>query len=324
MNKRIIFMGTPEFSATILAALHREGFNVVACFSQPDKPTGRHMTLTAPPAKVMAESLGIPVFQPSSLRNQEALDMIEGLRPDLIVTAAYGKILPEAILSIPPLGCLNVHASLLPRYRGAAPIQWAIMNGDTVTGVTLMRMDVGMDTGDMISRSEVCIPPRAHYSDLVRSLADCGAKLLTDTLPLWIRGEIPPERQDDSLATYSPPIRKEQGNIDWNRSARSICNQIRALSDWPGAYTYQRGDRIKIYDAVVPTDAEERVIRYRNEHGEVLPGTLIEATKTELFVACGEGCLQLLSVQPASCKKLNVRECAHNFQAGIRFDGAQS
>ena len=188
------------------------------------------MTLTPPPAKVFAAAHDIPVYQPVSLRTDEFLDLTVSLRPDLIITAAYGKILPQRILSVPVRGCINVHASLLPKYRGAAPVQWSILNGDKITGVTIMNMDAGMDTGDLLAQREAAIGPDIHTHELMEILASIGADLLAETLPIYLDGRITPVKQDDRLAVMSPPIRKEQGEIDWNRSSFEIHNQIRALS----------------------------------------------------------------------------------------------
>ncbi len=314
-------MGTPEFAGTVLERLCRTGYDIVACVTQPDKPTGRHMTLTPPPAKIFAESVHIPVYQPASLRTPEFRDLAASLKPDLIVTAAYGKILPPGILSVPVMGCINVHASLLPKYRGAAPVQWSIMNGDQVTGVTIMNMDAGMDTGDILMQKEVPIGPDVHTSELMDTLAAVGAELLAETLPMYLAGRIVPVRQDDSLAVMSPPIRKEQGQIDWNKSAFEIHNLIRALSTWPGAYTFLGGNRLKIYRSSLPENAAALFDSYRELNGEPVPGTVLSASKTGITVSCGSGCVMLLCVQPESGRRMEVCDCAHNYRTGERFNG---
>lgn len=323
MNERIVFMGTPEFAAAVLERLCRTEYEIIACVTQPDKPTGRHMTLTPSPAKIFAESKNIPVYQPASLRTAEFYDWAVSLRPDLIITAAYGKILPQSILSIPVRGCINVHASLLPKYRGAAPVQWSIMNGDPVTGVTIMNMDAGMDTGDILAQRETAVGPDMHTVELMGILASIGADLLAETLPRYLEGRITPVKQDDSLAVLSPPIRKEQGRIDWNRSAFEIHNLIRALSSWPGAYTFLKGSRLKIYRSELPEDTAGLIAAYREQSGEPIPGTVIFASKAGIAVACGSGCVMLLCVQPESGRRMEVCDCAHNYRVGTCFDGEE-
>jgi len=317
-------MGTPEFAATVLEHLCKENYSIIACITQPDKPSGRHMKLTPPPAKSYALQQGIPVFQPASLRTEEFLKQIRSWEPDLIITAAYGKILPQVILDVPTKGCINVHASLLPRYRGAAPVQWSIMNGDTVTGVTIMNMDAGMDTGSIISQCECPIDPDIGTEDLMDRLAVLGSNLLIETLPRYLSGEAIPTAQDDSHMTLSPPIRKEQGHIDWSGTAEEIHNQIRALSAWPGAYTYLNGERFKIYSSVLPENSREVLHSYQEQNGTPVPGTIVYSSKSDIIVACGTGCINLICVQPQSCRRMNACECAHNYHVGIRFGGETS
>ena len=313
---RIVFMGTPELAATVLEKLVSEKYDVVLCVTQPDKPVGRKMVLTAPPAKVKAQEFGIPVYQPSTLRNEEAMETISSYSPDMIVTAAYGKILPKEMLDLPKYGCINVHGSLLPKYRGAAPVQWAILNLDEVTGVTIMKMDPGMDTGDILTSCEVKIDERVHTPELMDRLAKAGADLLIETLPKYINGEITPVPQNNDEATMSPPITKEQGEISWNRTAREICAQVRALSQWPGASTFWKGGKLKIYDAMVSPDGESILANYTSANGEPAPGTVLAAKKGILAVMCKDQPLQLLEVQPASGKRMKAIDCAHNFEVG--------
>ena len=321
MSKRIIFFGTPEFAATVLFALQGTGYEIIACVTQPDKPVGRHMTLTAPPAKVMALSLGIPVSQPASVRTEDFLAQMNEWLPDLVITAAYGKILPAAVLAVPKDGCLNVHASLLPKYRGAAPVQWAILNGDKVTGITLMKMDVGMDTGDVLVQCECPIDPDENTGELMGRLAEMGAGLLTAALPKYLEGTLRPIPQDNSQATLSPPIRKEQGLIDWTQSSTVIHNQIRALTGWPGAYTTLNNERFKIYKSHLPDNADELLAVYTADYEIPVPGTIIRGAKSGIYVACGTGCIVLTSVQPQSNRRMHANECGHNYRAGSRFDG---
>jgi methionyl-tRNA formyltransferase len=285
---------------------------------------GRHMTMMPPPAKIMAISKGIPVLQPNSIRTDTFVDQLREYAPDLIVTAAYGKILPSAVLDVPVSGCINVHASLLPRYRGAAPVQWAILNGDSVTGITIMKMDVGMDTGDILRQQDCPIDHEINSMQLMRKLAVIGADLLHETLRDYLDGTCPLIRQDDSLATMSPPIRKEQGFIDWSQTSKTIHNQIRALCGWPGAFTFYNGNRFKIYKSEVPSDEDTLLQAYAAENGNPLPGTVISPGKSVLAVACGDGALYLTSVQPESCRRMDASECAHNYRTGTRFDGEYS
>jgi len=324
LSKRIVFLGTPEFAATVLDSLYKAGYDVAACVTQPDKPVGRHMTLTAPPAKIMAMSYGIPVSQPSSLRTEEFLEQMKAWAPDLIITAAYGKILPGTVLDVPAFGCLNVHASLLPRYRGAAPVQWAILNGDKVAGITIMKMDAGMDTGDILSRRECSIDPDETTGMLMDRLAVIGAELLLETISPYLAGTIKPVQQDNSLATLSPPIRKEQGLIDWTRSPEAIHNQIRALSGWPGAFTLLKGERFKIYESNLPANQENLLSVFEQDYDKPLPGTIIRATKSGIYVACGSGCIALTNVQPQSCRRMHSHECSHNYRAGMQFGGEKT
>jgi len=321
LKKRIVFLGTPDFAATVLKQLYLAGYEIAACVTQPDKPVGRHMTMTPPAAKVVAFSLGIPVYQPTSLRTEDFLKQMQDWEPDLVITAAYGKILPSAVLDVPHIGCINVHASLLPRYRGAAPVQWSIMNGDLMTGITIMKMDAGMDTGDILCQRECPIHPDETTNELMERLADIGAGLLVEMLVPYIKGEIASIPQDSSLATFCPPIRKEQGLINWSDTAASIHNKIRALTGWPGAYTYLDGARFKVYGSIIPENVNGILTVYEEDYEKPLPGTIIRGAKSGIYVACGAGCIVLTSVQPQSCRLMHTRECGHNYRPGTRFDG---
>lgn len=313
---RIVFMGTPDLAATVLNKLVENHYEVVLCVTQPDKPVGRKMVLTPPPAKVVAMQHDIPVWQPDTLRTPEALEHLTSYQPDMIITAAYGKILPKTMLDLPKYGAINVHGSLLPKYRGAAPVQWAILNLDEKTGVTIMRMDPGMDTGDILTQVEVPISNTVHTPELMNMLAEAGGELLISTLPGIIDGSIASIPQNQDEATMSPPITKDQGKINWANSAAQICAQVRALSQWPGASTIWKGGRMKIYDAKVPENASELVAHYESEHGTPVPGTVICGKKGILAVMCKDGPLQLLEVQPASGKRMSAIDCAHNFEVG--------
>lgn len=313
---RIVFMGTPDLAATVLDKLITSEYNVVACVTQPDKPVGRKMVLTPPPAKVKAMEHGVEVWQPSSLRTDEALETMRRYEPDLIITAAYGKILPQTMLDIPKYGCVNVHGSLLPKYRGAAPVQWSILNLDEKTGVTIMKMDAGMDTGDILTQAEIAIDDRDHTPDLMNKLAELGASLLIDTLPDYLSGKIQPIPQDADLATVAPPIAKEQGEICWNQPARKICAQVRALSQWPGASTIWKDGRLKIYDALVDESDTGLLAQYKEAHGEPVPGTVLFGKKGVLAVMCEDQPIRLLEIQPSSGKRMKAADCAHNFEVG--------
>ena len=312
-------MGTPELAATVLSRLIKENYEVVLVVTQPDKPVGRKMILTAPPAKVEAEKNGIEVWQPNSLRTEEALEKVRSYDPDLIITAAYGKILPKDMLDLPKYGCVNVHGSLLPKYRGAAPVQWSILNEDEKTGITIMKMDVGMDTGDILTQADIVIGDRIHTPELMAKLADLGADLLIQTLPGYIDGSIKPVPQNNDEATMSPPITKDQGKISWDRTASSICAQIRALSSWPGASTMWKGGKLKIYDAQVASD-DSILENYRQQNGEPVPGTVLYGKKGTLAVMCADKALLLLEVQPASGKRMKAIDCAHNFEVGAKME----
>ncbi|HOO61658.1 MAG TPA: methionyl-tRNA formyltransferase [Bacillota bacterium] len=317
MSKRIVFMGTPDFAAVVLRHLVDAGYDVVACVSQPDKPVGRKMVMTPPPAKLTAIECSIPVWQPSSLRNEEALATMRAFAPDIIITAAYGKILPADMLAIPTIGCLNVHASLLPKYRGSAPVHWAILNGDEKTGVTLMDMDVGMDTGDVYSMIECPIHEDSHTESLMHELALLGSTLLLEKLPLYIAGTLEKTKQDEALVTLAPPITKEMGIIDWTLDARLVNRKIHALSTWPGASTQWNGTRIKIYDAQVAPNAKEILQQYEEQVAAApKPGTILVAKKGVLAVMCNDLPICLLELQPQSGKRMLAKDCAHNYVVG--------
>jgi len=283
--ERVVFMGTPEFAVPSLQALHAQ-YPVVLVVTQPDRPAGRSRMLRPPAVKVAAQELGLPVYQPDSLRSPQALAVLQRAQPDVIVVAAFGEILRQNVLSLPPHGCLNVHASLLPRHRGAAPVAAAILAGDAITGVTIMLMDSGLDTGPILAQAEERIRPEDTTSALTERLAQLGASLLAQTLPRWLRSELRPQPQDEALATYAPPIRKEDGLIDWTEPASAIERQVRAFDPWPGAYTYWRGRRLRITRAGVLADW----------CGNEEPGTVL-MTREGVAVATGEGALLLRDLQ---------------------------
>ena len=289
----IVFMGTPEFAVGCLETVYKK-HNVVGVFTQPDKPKGRKYVLTPPPVKVRAEELGLKVYQPTTLRNGVALDILKQLNPDLIVVVAYGKILPKEILELPKYKCINVHASLLPRHRGASPIQWCIVCGDKVTGVTTMLMDEGMDTGDILLSSEIAIGKDEISDTLHDKLALMGAELLDKTIDGILNGSVNPIKQNENEATYAPIIKKEMAQIDFSLSAEKIVDAIRGYNSWPCAYFTLLGKRIKVYKA--------ESLSTSGEAGVVLD------SKNRLIIGCGEGSVSLIEVQPEGSKRMNISD----------------
>ncbi|RIX49928.1 methionyl-tRNA formyltransferase [Paenibacillus nanensis] len=298
---RIVFMGTPDFAVPSLQMLVSSGYEVVAVVTQPDRPKGRKKTLTPPPVKEAALSLGIPVLQPDRMRNQEAVSAVAEFKPDLIVTAAYGQILPKAVLELPRLGCINVHGSLLPKYRGGAPIQRSIMNGEPETGVTIMYMAEGLDTGDMISRVVVPITDEDTSGTMFEKLSAAGAKLLGETLPSIIDGSAKAVPQREEEATYAPNLTREDERIDWGKSARALFNQVRGLSPMAGAFTSLGGEVFKVWKCEVPSS---------NGAGTAgaAPGTILTADASGIVVQTGEGKLVLTEVQPAGKRVMAVSD----------------
>lgn len=312
MSAKIIFMGTPEFAVPSLTALIKSQYPVVGVVTQPDRPKGRGKQLSPPPVKVVAEAAGVPVLQPKTLRDEAAFQALVALQPDLIVVAAFGQILRSNVLELPPRGCLNVHASLLPRWRGAAPVAAAIRAGDAETGVTLMHMDEGLDTGPMIAKRAVPITASHTADRLTMELAEVGAALLIDTLPAWLAGQITPQAQNDRLATLAPRLKKEEGEIDWSGSAAEIERQIRAFTPWPGTFTNGPGGPFKILTAVTAPAAEPPA--------GALPGTVFSHQR-QVLVVTGRGVVRLVVVQPAG-KKAMPAEAMLNGQpelAGARL-----
>ncbi len=301
---KLVFCGTPQFAVPSLERLTAAGFDVQLVVCQPDRPQGRGMAVAAPPVKQLAQRLGLPVVQPEKIKNNEEFrEQLVDLQPDAIIVVAYGRIIPPWMLHLPPLGNINVHASLLPKYRGAAPIQWAIANGETVTGVTTMLLDEGLDTGAILLKREMPIAPEDTAITLAPRLAELGADLLVETLQRLQRGDLRPTPQDDSLATLAPLLRKEDGLIDFNRTARELHNRLRGFQPWPGAYTHFRSKNLKIL-AARPLEAAPAVS----------PGVL-RVQEDKLMVGCGQGtALKLLQVQPEGKKAISARE----FLSGYR------
>lgn len=294
---RIIFAGTPDFAARHLDALLSSGHNVVGVFTQPDRPAGRGKKLMPGPVKVLAEEKGIPVFQPASLRPQENQQLVADLRADVMVVVAYGLLLPKAVLDMPRLGCINVHGSLLPRWRGAAPIQRSLWAGDSETGVTIMQMDVGLDTGDMLYKLACPITEEDTSGTLYDKLANLGPQGLIETLNRLAAGTATPVVQDEALVTHAQKLSKEEARIDWSLSAAQLERCIRAFNPWPMSWIEIDGQPVKVWQASVidvATTAE--------------PGTIIEATKQGIQVATRDGILNLLSLQPAGKKAMSAQD----------------
>lgn len=306
---RIIYMGTPEFAVYALDALVSAGHKVVCCYTQPDKAKGRSRSLVPTPVKKRAMEYDIPVYQPERLRDAENVDTIRRYEPDAIVVAAYGQILPESILCIPRYGCINIHASLLPKYRGAAPIEWAIIDGQKETGVTTMYMAKGLDTGDMIEQAVVPIEDDDTGSSLRDKLAVCGADLILKTLRSLEEGTAQKTPQDDSKSCYASMLTKDMGRLDFTRPAEELSRLIRGLQPWPCAYTRINGKSVKIYEAAVTAGAEG-----------ARPGELLNVTKRSFAVACGKDALEIRRLQPEGKKPMD----AAAFLAGNRLNQGQS
>jgi methionyl-tRNA formyltransferase len=294
---RLVFLGTPAFAVPTLERVVAEGHSVLAVVTQPDRPRGRGQNAAPPPVKQAALNLGLPVYQPERVRRPEAVEFLRALPVDAMVVVGYGQIIPQSIIDMAPLGIINVHGSLLPRYRGAGPVQWAILNGETRTGVTTMRIDAGLDTGDMLLKAETAIGPDENAVELGQRLAVMGAGLLAETLAGLAEGRIAAEKQDDAQATWAPLLKKEDGRIDWTRGAQAIHNQVRGLQPWPGAYTSFRGQKLHIWRTRPAGQAA----------GE--PGRLVNLKPP--LVACGAGGLELVEVQLEGRKRIAAADFAN-------------
>jgi methionyl-tRNA formyltransferase len=296
---RLVFLGTPAFAVPTVERVLEAGHRVLAVVTQPDRPRGRGQAPAPPPVKQAALRLGLPIYQPERVRRPEAVEFLRSLSADAMVVVGYGQIIPQSIIDLAPLGIINVHGSLLPRYRGAGPIQWAVVNGETRTGVTTMRIDAGLDTGDMLLKAETEIGPDETAIELGARLATIGAGLLVETLAGLSAGTIVPQKQDAALATWAPLLKKQDGLIDWNRDAAAIHNQVRGLQPWPGAFTTFRGQSLHIWKSRVADLAATSV-----------PGTARRIANT-LLVACGSGTLELLEVQMEGRKRLPAADFAN-------------
>ncbi|MCI9192393.1 MAG: methionyl-tRNA formyltransferase [Acutalibacter muris] len=305
---RVIFMGTPDFAVPSLQALLDRGDDICAVFTQPDKPKGRGHKLQPPPVKELALRHSLPVLQPDTLRDEAVQESIAELEPDAIIVVAYGKLLPPKVLSVPRLGCINVHGSLLPKYRGAAPIQWAVINGEKATGVTTMFMAEGMDTGDMLLKSETEVGPEETSGELFDRLKLLGAKLLTETLDKLEQGELKAIPQDGTQATLAPLLKKEMSALDWSEPAQRIHDRIRGLNPWPCAAAVLDGKRIKLLASQVI-------------EGEGVPGTAYNLDG-ELAAACGRGMLRITELQADTGKRMSGKDylLGHPLKEGARFE----
>jgi methionyl-tRNA formyltransferase len=306
---KLVFMGTPQFAVLPLLSLVEAGHEVLAVVTRIDKPAGRGREMAAPAVKRAALERGLVVYQPKRVREPEFIETLRALGAEAIVVAAYGQILPKEILTLPKYGCINIHASLLPRYRGAAPITWAIVRGETETGNTIMQMDEGMDTGAILQQERIPIGPNETAGALTEKLSLLGAKQITAALPLIAFGKLTPTAQDNSLATLAPLLKKEDGRIDWERGAQEIHDRVRGMNPWPGAYTGLDGKSIKLIETAVSDGSAE-------------PGRLIEQNGNSLAAGTGSGLLQLLAIQPEGKKPMTAAEFmrGHRGIQGKKFE----
>ena len=290
---RVVFMGTPDIAATCLKRILADGFEVVGVYTQPDRPKGRGMKLTASPVKEVALEAGIPVFQPESFREDETVEELKALKPDICAVVAYGRILPQKVLDVPGLGCINIHASLLPKYRGSAPYQWAVLNGEKETGVTAMYLCREMDAGDMIDRVKTLIGENETAGELLDRLAVLGAELLSKTLTRFTQGKVPAQKQDESQVSFAPMLEKTMCPIDWSKTAQQVHDHVRGLQPWPVATMELNGIPFKVH--------ETRIVS-----GSGAPGTVLGLAKTGLVIACGEGAVEVRVLQAQGGKRMNA------------------
>ena len=290
---RVVFMGTPDIAATCLKKIIADGFEVVGVYTQPDRPKNRGMKLAFSPVKEVALANGLPVFQPENFREDDTVEQLRQLRPDVVAVVAYGRILPQKVLDVPGKGCINIHASVLPSYRGSAPYQWAVLDGLEETGVTAMYLCREMDAGDMIDVSKTRIGPDETAGELLDRLAVLGADLLSATLGKIADGSVKAVAQDHSLATYAPMLDKTMCPIDWNKTAQQVHNHVRGMNPWPVATTELGGKRFKIYETMI-----------LNEQTDAKPGTVLGLTKTGLQIACGEGVIEIRTLQAEGGKRM--------------------
>lgn len=325
----IIFMGTPDFAQESLKELVENNYNILAVVTNPDKPQGRGMKLAQSPVKQYALEKQIPIYQPEKVKNNvEFIEKIKKLKPDVICVVAYGKILPKELLEIPKLGCINVHGSLLPKYRGAAPIQWSVINGDKTTGITTMYMDEGMDTGDMILKEEVEIKANETTGELWQKLSQIGSKLLVQTLKLVEQGKAPREKQGDNF-TKAPMLDKEMANINWeNQTAEQVKNLVRGLNPIMGAYSFLNGKKVKFWKVEILSEKDlleqfKELQEYKCKLQDIQPGTILFAeSKKGLFIKANKGILKVLEIQAENSKRMTTEEFlrGNSLQAGSIFE----
>jgi methionyl-tRNA formyltransferase len=308
---RIVFMGTPDFAVPCLKVLIEQKHDIAAVVTQPDRGVERGKRLPPPPVKITAEAAGIPVYQPEKIKTGEFVQILRDLKPDVMIVVAFGQLLSQEILDIPPLGCINVHASLLPKYRGAAPINWCIINGEQVTGVTAMFMDKGMDTGDMIIKKEIQIDENETAGELHDRLMELGASILAETLELLKKGEFPRTPQENKEATYAPIMTKALGRIDWSKTASEIRNLIRGTYPWPGAFSMYKGKKFKVFSAIDLND------NTRNENY----GCVNQVEKDSITISCGTGSLKILELQFENEKRMEVEAYlrGHEIEVGVKL-----
>lgn len=302
----LVFMGTPGFAVPSLKALLDAGAEILLVVTQPDRPRGRGRRVVSSPVKQLAQEKGLPVYQPEKVRSPEAVERIAAQAPACIVVVAYGQLLPAEILDMPPLGAVNVHASLLPKYRGPAPIHWALIQGEMETGVTTMLLDAGMDTGDILLQREAVIQPEETAGSLHDRLAEEGARVLVETLDLLKRGALEPKAQDSSQATYAPMLAKEDGRVDWHEDAKRICCRIRGLDPWPGGFTHWQGKRLKLFGC-----------RALSISSTAEPGTVIAAADNGLQVAVGKGAVLIETLQLEGRRPLAVTDFLRGHQLQV-------
>lgn len=313
---RVVFMGTPDFAVGALQAIIEAGHQVTAVVTQPDKPKGRGKEMQMTPVKACALTHSIPVFQPVKIKEAEAVEVLRSYQADIFVVAAFGQLLSEEILAMPKYGCVNIHASLLPKYRGAGPIQWAIIDGEKKTGITIMQMEKGLDTGDILFQKEVQIDAGETGDSLHDKLAAAGAELIVEALPKIAAGQVVPRRQNDADSCYAKMLQKSMGKIDWNMPAGKLDCLIRGLISWPGASTTCRGKNLKIWEEE-PVAEEE----FHQQTSEWIPGTVLGVEKDAFYVRAGEGALRILSVQLEGKKRMAVKDflLGYPLQVGERL-----
>jgi methionyl-tRNA formyltransferase len=318
---RVVFMGTPEFAVPTLRHLVNSEFSVVGVVCQPDRPSGRGKKIQFGPVKTLALAQNLPIVQPEKMKAPTFLETLQSWNPDVIVVAAFGRILPQGILDLPPKGCLNVHGSLLPKYRGAAPIQWAVINGESETGVTIMVMDAGLDTGAILEQGAMPISEEDTAGDVTARMAELGGGLLVSTLKKWMAGTIEAKVQNESEATLAPILKKEDGLLDWSQSATALANRIRGLSPWPGGYTFVEGERWGVWKVQVEEDDGNSGLSLEKKYHA--SGTIIGVLKQGIQVQTGDGVLRLIEIQPANKKRMAVTQylAGHHIELGMKCEG---